>query len=52
MEIKEMTNNELLREYEFTKRQIKNLMSTEKQIETEISKRYDEGRLGDERTEI
>lgn len=48
MEIKDMSNNELFREYEFTKREIKNLMSTEKQIEAEISKRFDEGRLSDE----
>ena len=48
MEIKEMKNNELFREYELVKRKIKTLMSEEKQIEQEISKRYDEGRLGDE----
>lgn len=46
MEIPQFTNLELIRELEYTNRQIKTLMSTKKQIETEISKRYDEGRLG------
>lgn len=45
MEIKEMTLKRLIKEYECNKRQIKTLMSTQKQIEEEIAKRYDKGDL-------
>lgn len=45
MEIKEMTLERLMKEYECNKRQIKTMMSTQKQIEEELSKRYDDGRL-------
>lgn len=47
MEIKDMTNVQLLREEEFVERQIKNLMSIQKQIKEERSKRFDKGELSD-----
>jgi len=46
MKIEDMNNDRLYRELECTKREIKNLLSIQKQIEKELSDRFDEGRLG------
>ncbi len=47
MEIKEMTNERLLREEECIKRQIKTLYETQRQLEFERAKRFDEGALNE-----
>lgn len=45
MKISEMSNLRLIKELEYTERQINNLLSTKKQIKEEIAKRYDKGDL-------
>lgn len=45
MKISEMSNLRLIKELEYTERQINNLLSTKKQIREEIAKRYDKGEL-------
>lgn len=45
MEIKDMSNETLLRYYICTKRQLKTLQSEIKQMETELDNRYDNGTL-------
>ena len=48
MEYKEMSLARLERERIYVERQLANLMSQRKQIEQELSKRYDNGELGEE----
>ena len=45
MEIREMTNEQLIRTLICEKREIKTHQSTTKQIEDELNKRFDEGIL-------
>lgn len=45
MTIKEMNNEQLMRNYICTKREMKTLQSTIKQIEDELNKRFDMGNL-------
>ena len=45
MKISEMSNLRLIKELEYTERQINNLLSTKKQIREELAKRYDKGEL-------
>lgn len=47
MKIEEMTNERLLREEEYIKRQIRTLYETQRQLELERSKRFDEGALNE-----
>ena len=45
MTIKEMNNEQLMRNYIGTKRELKTLQSIIKQIEDELNKRFDNGKL-------
>lgn len=47
MTINEMSNEYLMRLYVCTKRELKNTQSTLKQIEDELSKRFDEGKINE-----
>ena len=47
MEIIEMTNERLLREEEFVKRQIASLYQTQKLLEQERARRFDKGVLNE-----
>lgn len=48
MEYSEMSLPRLERERIYVERQLSNLMSQRKQIEQELSRRYDNGELGEE----
>ena len=49
MTIKEMSNEQLMRYYICTKRELKTLQSTLKQQEDELNRRFDNGTLIQER---
>lgn len=49
MTIPEMSNEQLVRYYICTKRELKNIQSTIKQQEDELNKRFDNGKLVEEK---
>ncbi len=51
MTINEMTNEQLMRYYICTKRQLKDLQLTVKQYEDELNRRFDNGDLIDRKEE-
>ena len=51
MEIKEMSNEQLIRYYVCTKRELKTMQSTIKQYEDELNKRFDNGTLAERKEE-